>query len=302
MDVYNRGDAGRLLTLQSKKSSVLLALCEREGEIYVVLTRRASKMRKHAGQVAFPGGKNEDTDVNDYNCAIREAYEEMRFPSLNEAPLEHLSKGKQVRYVLTNEVVDVLDFHIEPTPPHYVTIRMPDGREKQTTTERLTVKGVEFVCEMERLAQPNFTPPMVVTPVVVKMDYEAVYSQLVPNEDECNAVFLAPLSMFLKESTEHSVFELKHKTGTYRMHHFNVKGDGGGGGDGRGDEGDGEGGDGGEVFDVWGMTADVIIRVASVVYQQRPQFSLNASEDHLYPKSHDFVHIQKSTTNPSSKM
>jgi hypothetical protein len=47
------------------------------------------------------------------------------------------------------------------------------------------------------------------------------------------------------------------------------------------------------------MTADVIIRAASIVYRQRPQFSLNASEDHLYPESRSFVKTSVSAKKPT---
>jgi 8-oxo-dGTP pyrophosphatase MutT (NUDIX family) len=282
LNVYNRGDAGPLLSMQSKRSSVLIALTENgdDDEIYVVLTQRTPRMRRHAGQVAFPGGKNEETDVNDYNAAMREAYEEVGVPYLNSNSsdsMDKLSKGQILRYVPTGELTTILDSFVESSPPHYVTLRMADGREKQTTTERLSSVGVKYVCDLERLAQPAFTPPLVVTPVIVRMDY-AVFDTLVPNEEECNAVFLAPLSLFLVDSAKHSFKDIQNNETSYRMHHFDVDYEG-------------------ETFDCWGMTADVLIRVASVVYNTRPSYSMNPSEDDLYPPSRSFVpHVVQSSS------
>ncbi|HSS66955.1 MAG TPA: CoA pyrophosphatase [Nocardioidaceae bacterium] len=42
----------------------------------VLLLERAHDMRSHAGQVAFPGGRRDDTDADDVDTALREAAEE----------------------------------------------------------------------------------------------------------------------------------------------------------------------------------------------------------------------------------
>lgn len=43
----------------------------------VVLTERASTLRKHAGQIAFPGGAADPTDADAAGTALREAQEEV---------------------------------------------------------------------------------------------------------------------------------------------------------------------------------------------------------------------------------
>lgn len=42
----------------------------------VLLTQRASALRQHAGQVAFPGGARDPEDADDVAVALREAWEE----------------------------------------------------------------------------------------------------------------------------------------------------------------------------------------------------------------------------------
>jgi hypothetical protein len=283
-NVYNRHDAGPLIQSNSAKSSVLVPLTQHNNQLYVVLTRRTSKMRKHAGQIALPGGKNERSDLNDYHAAMREANEEIHFPYPNaQNPLQYLVKGTNLRYTPTNETITVLDYVIEATAPHYVTIQMPDGREKQTTTERLSVLGVDYICDLERLCQPAFDPPLVVTPVVVAMDYDLIYDQLIPNEDECDAVFLAPLKMFVSNGDHHSVFDFKHHSGNYRMHHFNVPWRQ-------------------ACFDVWGMTADILIHLSSLVYSTRPQFSMNSKEDVSMGKAQLFAGVKRPGGAKASKL
>lgn len=60
-------------------AAVLVAITDRP-EPGVILTRRASHLRKHAGQVAFPGGRVDDTDADAVAAALREAEEEIALP------------------------------------------------------------------------------------------------------------------------------------------------------------------------------------------------------------------------------
>lgn len=47
----------------------------------LLLTRRAATLRKHAGQVAFPGGVQDSSDVSLIMTALREAQEEVALPA-----------------------------------------------------------------------------------------------------------------------------------------------------------------------------------------------------------------------------
>ena len=58
------------------QAAVLLAVVMRE-EPTVLLTQRPSHMSTHAGQIAFAGGKCDETDLDVAATALREAYEEV---------------------------------------------------------------------------------------------------------------------------------------------------------------------------------------------------------------------------------
>ena len=47
-----------------RPAGVLVPLIEVDGEIRVILTKRASHLKHHPGQIAFPGGKQEDSDAD----------------------------------------------------------------------------------------------------------------------------------------------------------------------------------------------------------------------------------------------
>lgn len=60
-------------------AAVLIALTERQAP-GVLLTVRREHLRTHAGQVAFPGGRIDQTDADPAAAALREAEEELGLP------------------------------------------------------------------------------------------------------------------------------------------------------------------------------------------------------------------------------
>ena len=83
--VYQTGAAGDLMRgwrtsvgPSARQSAILLLFGESpEGGEDVVLTQRAEDMRKHPGQVSFPGGGVEGHDASRTATALREAEEEI---------------------------------------------------------------------------------------------------------------------------------------------------------------------------------------------------------------------------------
>lgn len=57
-------------------AAVLVAITDRP-EPGLILTERSAKLRKHAGQVAFPGGRVDENDTDEIAGALREAQEEI---------------------------------------------------------------------------------------------------------------------------------------------------------------------------------------------------------------------------------
>ena len=61
------------------EAGVLVAITD-EAEPQLLLTRRARHLSTHQGEVAFPGGKRDDTDISIVMTALREAEEEVALP------------------------------------------------------------------------------------------------------------------------------------------------------------------------------------------------------------------------------
>jgi 8-oxo-dGTP pyrophosphatase MutT (NUDIX family) len=66
-------------TVQHRAAAVLIPITDR-AEPGVILTQRPTWLRSHAGQVAFPGGKIDESDENSIFAALREAEEELNIP------------------------------------------------------------------------------------------------------------------------------------------------------------------------------------------------------------------------------
>ena len=59
------------------KAAVLLPLILRaEGEPHLLFTRRTDRLARHSGQVSFPGGRSEQSDLSPVETALRETFEE----------------------------------------------------------------------------------------------------------------------------------------------------------------------------------------------------------------------------------
>ncbi|WP_100657395.1 CoA pyrophosphatase [Alteromonas flava] len=63
-----------------KPAGVLLPLITHESGLNLLLTRRATHLRHHPGQISFPGGRQEDDDTDAIAAALRETHEEIGIP------------------------------------------------------------------------------------------------------------------------------------------------------------------------------------------------------------------------------
>ncbi len=60
-----------------RPAAVLIGVTE---DARVILTKRSARLKHHPGQIAFPGGKMDDEDIDLADTALREANEEIGLP------------------------------------------------------------------------------------------------------------------------------------------------------------------------------------------------------------------------------
>ncbi|WP_394495233.1 CoA pyrophosphatase [Shewanella sp. ENK2] len=66
-----------------RKAAVLIPLMEVDGQLHMLITRRALHLRAHPGQYSFPGGKVDKQDNSIIETALREAEEEIGLKQSN---------------------------------------------------------------------------------------------------------------------------------------------------------------------------------------------------------------------------
>lgn len=74
----------------AKPAAVLVPLMARPDGVTMLLTERSATLRKHAGQIAFPGGKVDPEDDGALGAALREAEEEIGLEARHVMPLGYL--------------------------------------------------------------------------------------------------------------------------------------------------------------------------------------------------------------------
>lgn len=98
-------------------AAVLVPIVMRQGGMTVILTRRATHLSRHAGQISFPGGRADPEDKDPIATALRESQEEI---SLDPSRVEVIGGLTQyitvTRYCVTpvvGLVTPPVDLHAE---------------------------------------------------------------------------------------------------------------------------------------------------------------------------------------------
>lgn len=94
-------------------AAVLIALVRRAAGFNVLYTERASGLRSHSGQVAFPGGKIDPDDAGAAAAALREAWEEVSMQPEDAQVLGYMPHY----YTGTNYLITPVVALVEPRAP-----------------------------------------------------------------------------------------------------------------------------------------------------------------------------------------
>ena len=91
--VKNAGDKDRSIVNYSEASILILFINNYiENNSLILMTKRKNNLRKHAGQIAFPGGRKEREDKDLKDTVQRETEEEVNIPKENYDIIGNLPK------------------------------------------------------------------------------------------------------------------------------------------------------------------------------------------------------------------
>lgn len=97
-------------------AAVLIAITDR-AEPGLILTQRPETMRRHPGQVAFPGGRIDPEDADAIEAALREAEEEVALPRAQVHIIEALPVYRTITGFEITPVISVIPPDL-PLVPH----------------------------------------------------------------------------------------------------------------------------------------------------------------------------------------
>jgi len=77
MSTHERRQAHAVLGRKIRPAGVLILLVKRGDALNIVLTQRTAHLHDHAGQISFPGGRQDEEDADIVATALRESTEEI---------------------------------------------------------------------------------------------------------------------------------------------------------------------------------------------------------------------------------
>lgn len=99
-----------------RPAGVLAPIVMRDGHMHLLLTKRSSALKHHPGQIAFPGGKQDESDKDVVFAALREAREEIGLAEKQVEVLGRLPTHETVTGFVVTPVIGLVHGSLKITP------------------------------------------------------------------------------------------------------------------------------------------------------------------------------------------
>ena len=143
------------------QAAVLILCYEKDDDLFFIMTKRSNSLPSHPGEVAFPGGKKEESDKDLKQTALREASEEISIDSSKVEILGQLDPLESRFGLSVTPFIGILkeNFELDPNPDEVAEIfYLPISFFKN---DPLIKRGVT-----------NFKGETFDTPVIIYENYE----------------------------------------------------------------------------------------------------------------------------------
>ena len=132
--------------------AVLVPLVEQKGSTHLLFEVRSLKMRRQPGDVCFPGGRVDQEDVNEEQCAIRETSEEL---GLDQSFIQHVSP---LDYIISTDRRMIYPFVGRITNIDQMKINRAEVEEIFTVplSYFLQTEPKKYKINFEVVPEPNF--------------------------------------------------------------------------------------------------------------------------------------------------
>lgn len=116
--LLNPAAIAHLEGMHLRDAAVLVGVVDAGEEARVIFTQRTASLRKHSGQVAFPGGAVDEEDGDVETAALREAEEEISLDRRFVEPVGRLPQYKALSGFSITPVLAVVrpGFRLKPNP------------------------------------------------------------------------------------------------------------------------------------------------------------------------------------------
>lgn len=108
------------MTQNAQKSAVLILFFHEQDVLKLVVIRRSDYVGIHAGQIAFPGGRFDEEDVNVETTALREIEEEIGIPRMD---IEIIGRLSDIYVPPSNFLISVFVGFLDKKPIYHLQKR-----------------------------------------------------------------------------------------------------------------------------------------------------------------------------------